>query len=247
MPEFFLLDGGYPLIFALAAVFLGAIMQASTGVGFGMVAAPVLMLADPRFVPGPILLLAILISGLSVIREWRSVDRRGLAIALSGRIPGTVLAGMTLSLVPGVTFGLIFGVLVLIAVILSMLARRELPTTKVLLSAGFVSGYMGTLTSIGAPPMAIAYQHGTPAQIRATMGAFFVIGAAFSIAMLALFDRFGTAEIVASVIFVPVVVLGYWASSYVVRKIDKTRIRQVMLAFSGSAAVILIVRSLLHH
>ncbi len=232
-----------PMAVALLIVFVASVVQTSSGLGFGMVAAPLLFLIDPILVPGPILLLSLLVSILAAVRERHAIDFRGLGVALGGRIPGTVLAGLTISLVPVATFGLIFGVLVLLAVLISVFAGRIAPSSKVLLPAGFVSGYMGTLTSIGAPPMALAYQHGSPATIRSTMSVYFVVGAGFSIVTLAWFGRFGMQEIVASIAFIPASLAGFWASNYVVRRLDGQRVRQILLGLCAIASLILIVKS----
>ena len=238
------LAGWLPLALALATIFVASVVQTSSGMGFGMVAAPILILIDPALVPGPILFLSMLVSSLAALREWQSIDFRGLSIALGGRIPATILAGLTISFVPVAAFGLIFGVLVLLAVLLSIAARPRDPTTRLLLSAGAVSGYMGTLTSIGAPPMALVYQHGPAATIRSTMSLYFVVGAAFSIITLAVFGRFGGAEIVASAIFLPAAIAGYLLSKYVVARLDKRRMRQIVLGLSAAASLILIFKSL---
>ena len=236
--------GLIPLALALLTVFVASVVQTSSGIGLGMVAAPILFLIDPLLVPGPILLLSILVSLLAAMRERHAIDFRGLAVALGGRIPGTVLAGLTISLVPMSTFGLIFGLLVLLAVALSIVARKVSPTPGVLLPAGFVSGYMGTITSIGAPPMALAYQHGSPATIRSTMAVYFVVGAGFSIATLAWFERFGQDEISASLVFIPPLLAGFWMSNHVVRRLNSRRVRQILLTLCTIASIILIARSL---
>tara|TARA_R110002096_G_scaffold64920_3_gene158018 strand:+ start:6890 stop:7666 length:777 start_codon:yes stop_codon:yes gene_type:complete len=232
-----------PLALALLTVLVASVVQTSSGIGFGMVAAPILILIDTRLVPGPILLLSLIVSAMAAFRERHDIDYRGLTVALGGRIPGTILAGLTITLIPATTFGLVFGTLVLLAVILSVLARSIPPTPKVLLPAGFVSGYMGTLTSIGAPPMALAYQHGTPATIRSTMAIYFVIGAGISIATLAWYERFGRDEVVASVIFLPPLFLGFWLSNFVVRRLQRERVRQIILALCAAASMILIIKS----
>lgn len=232
-----------PLVLALVTVLVASVVQTSSGIGFGMVAAPILILIDPILVPGPILLLSLIVSAMAAFRERKAIDYRGLTIALGGRIPGTILAGLTITLIPVATFGLVFGVLVLLAVILSVVARKVTPSPKVLLPAGFVSGYMGTLTSIGAPPMALAYQHGSPATIRSTMAAYFVIGAALSIATLAWYGRFGREEVLASAVFLPPLFIGFWLSNFVVRRLQGERVRQIILALCAIASTILIAKS----
>jgi uncharacterized membrane protein YfcA len=82
-------------IFALAciAVLAGAVVQGASGVGLGMVAAPVLVMLDPRIGPGPMLVLAMVMSGIMLRREHAGVDRTGLALTLAGRVVGSILAG----------------------------------------------------------------------------------------------------------------------------------------------------------
>lgn len=236
----------WPLLLVGAfAVFGGSALQASTGLGLGMVAAPALLLLDPRLVPGPLLVLALLVSLLIAVRDRHAIDRRGLWFALAGRIPGTVFAGLTISMLPLTTYNLVFGSLVLAAVLLSMSGWRVLPTARNLLTAGFASGYMGTLTSIGAPPLAIAYQHDSAASMRATMAAYFVVGSAFSLLVLALFGRFSAHEAIAGTVFVPPLLAGFWISGHVVRRMNDRRARGAVLWLSGLSALALIAKTLL--
>lgn len=232
------------LLLGALAVFAGSLVQASTGLGLGMVAAPILLLIDPRLVPGPLLVLALVISLLVTIREWRGIDRKGLSFALAGRIPGSVLAGLTISAVPLSTYNLLFGVLVLGAVLLSATGWRVLPTPRNLLTAGFTSGYMGTLTSIGAPPLALAYQHSVASSMRATLAAYFAIGSAFSITVLAMFGQFAAEQALASVMFIPPLIAGFWASGHVVPRMNNKLARYAVLSLSGMSALMLIIKSL---
>lgn len=233
------------LLVATIAVFAGSVVQGSTGLGLGLVAAPILLLINPIFVPGPLLVLALVISSLMTTREWRSIDRRGLGIALCGRVPGTIFAGVTISLIPNSIFGLIFGGLVLIAVLSNLSGWRAALTSRNLLTAGFASGYMGTLTSIGAPPIALVYASSDPTKSRSTMAAFFVVGSAFSLLTLVYFGRFSTEQMIASAIFLPPLFFGFWASSYAVRYIDQRIARLAVLLLSGVSAIVLIGKSLM--
>jgi uncharacterized protein len=244
MPEFIELAHWPVFLLAATAIFLGSVAQASTGIGFGMVAAPALMLIDQRFVPGPVLVLSMLISFLAAQRERQSIHWRRMSLALDGRILGTLFAALTISLLPTSSYGLVFGVLVILAVVLSLTGWRPLPSTKNLLAAGFASGYMGTLTAIGAPPIALVYQHATPAEIRSTMAGYFVVGTAFSIITLALIGRFDTEEIFASILFVPPLMAGFWVSGFVLAQASRNHIRIAILTLSSISAVALIAKSL---
>lgn len=226
-------------------MFAASVVQGGTGLGFGMIAAPTLFLIEPAFVPAPLLVLALIMSVLMLFREGRHVDRKGLTVALAGRLPGTYLAGMAIAVIPSSTYGLVFGVLVLAAVILSIGGWNSEPTNQNLLIAGFASGVMGTLTSIGAPPMALAYQRGEPQQIRATLAAFFAVGCVFSLATLYIFGLFLPQQIVAAFIFLPFLLLGFWSSGFVIRHIDRRISRVVLLGLSGAISIVLIIKSLM--
>lgn len=228
---------------ASAAIFTGTLVQGATGIGLGMIAAPILLFIDPRFVPGPLLVLALAVSILIAYRERHAIDFSGLTYALVGRVPGTIVAGLTIAAIPLQLFGLVFGVMVLLAVALSAGRWVVLPSKRNLVVAGFASGYMGTLTSIGAPPIAIAYQRAEAPRIRSTLAVFFVIGAAFSILTLAWFGKFTLEQLVISLAFLPALLAGFWASRWVVMWTTGPWTRYAVLIISGLSAAILIFKS----
>jgi len=232
------------LIFLVAAlaVFAGAVVQGSVGLGLGMVAAPVLMFIDTRFVPGPMLFLACVVSILIAYRERHSIDRPGLAYALLGRVPGTVIAGMTIAAIPLALYNLIFGLLVIAAVLLNTAGWKVLPSTRNLFIAGFASGYMGTLTSIGAPPMAIVYTHREAAVIRSTLAAFFFISSAISMAILHYFGKFDVEGILIGIGFIVPLMVGFWVSGFVVRRINTKVVRYSVLTLAGLSGVALVIK-----
>jgi len=233
------------LALGAAVVFTGSVVQATTGLGLGMIAAPILLLIDPAFVPATLLLLALYVSLLIAIRELASVDLKGLLAALAGRLPGSVLAGLTMTLVAMPVYNLLFGALVLCAVVLTASGWRVSSTTPTLLVAGFASGYMGTLTSIGAPPLAIAYQNDSPAVIRSTMATYFVVGSAISLAILAYYDAFSLAQFVASFFFVPPLLAGFLVSGYLVNRLNTKGTRMAVLTLSGASAAVLLTKALI--
>lgn len=227
-----------------AVVATGAALQGSVGIGFTVLAAPLLVLLAPELVPGPILMLGVLIAGMTTTREFRAVDLRELGLALSGRIAGTIGAGTVLALLPPTAFGLVFAVMLLAAIALSLLKWHVLPTAPNLVAAGLLSGFMGTITSVGSPPMGLVYQNMPGPKVRATVSAFFLLGATFSVVTLAAVGRFTTAEAAATLWLVPPVLLGFLASRHLVRYVDKSKhgVKTTVLAISAFAAVVLLVR-----
>jgi uncharacterized protein len=82
---------GVELAIAIAIVGVASCVQASLGFGLGLLAAPVLALVDDRLVPGPLLIIALVLTLLVALRERGGLDWGGVKWAVAGRVPGSVL------------------------------------------------------------------------------------------------------------------------------------------------------------
>jgi len=71
--------------------------------------------------------------------------------------------------------------------------------------ASVASGLMGTLSSIGGPPVALVFQGTEPARFRATLGVHLIVGASLSLLAVWWVGRFGATELTLSGILV-----GHW-------------------------------------
>ena len=224
------------------AVMVGALIQATGGIGYAMFAAPIVALLRPDLVPGPMILGGGMVSLLIVLRERRSVDVRGAAIAIAGRVPGSVLAGLIIGLAPRSAFAVSFAVLILAAVALSAFGWRVRATPLSLSIAGFTSGVMGTITSVGAPPMGIVLQNSEPAVLRATLAAFLVAGTVISLAVLAWAGRFGLHELQLGLLLLVPIAAGFALSTPLVRRVNARSMKRLVLAVSAASALVLLVQ-----
>lgn len=232
------------LIAVGALVGVGAFLQGATGVGLGLFASPVMVMIAPEFVPGPMLVPMFFTALFAMVRELRAVDWIGVGAALAGRLPGAVLAAVTFSLLTPAAYAQLFAVLLLFAVAISLAGlhvRRSISTMGI---AGFASGYMGTLTSVGGPPMVIVMQHGSGPEVRATLSAYFTAGALISIASLAAFGGFVAADLVRGAMLVPPMLIGFAASRWGLRWVDHGMLRHLLLAMVAASAAALFVRPL---
>jgi hypothetical protein len=221
-----------PWAYALAAgaVFVAAVLQSVTGMGFGLVVAPILVLVDPRFVPSSVLLLGLLVASLGAIRGRADVAGRELGVALAGRIVGALIAGAALAALSGSTlFSLVFAGLVLVAVWLSVSTWHVRLTPTSLFVAGLSSGVMGTVTAIGAPPMGIVYQHSPAPKVRATLNGFFALGTVASIASLTTFGLFTIEHVVLALRLLPALLAGFWLSRWLTGIVDRGLMRPLIL------------------
>ncbi|HEY0270981.1 MAG TPA: sulfite exporter TauE/SafE family protein [Sphingomonas sp.] len=233
-----------PEIFAFAciAVLAGAIVQGASGVGLGLVAAPVLVFLDPHIGPGPLLVLAMLMSAIMLWREHDGLDRGGLALTLTGRVIGSVLAGYAYLWLSGSWYSLIFGLLILMGVGMSV-AGYEVPRTHGrLIFAGACSGVMGTLTSAGSPAIALVYQKGEGAVVRGTLSAFFFFSSFISLLVLFGTGKFTPAQAIGSLSLLPALLVGFWISSHIVARASRNAVRRLVLGVSGASALMLIVK-----
>jgi uncharacterized membrane protein YfcA len=226
-------------------VFLGAVLQGSIGFGLGLMAAPLLVLIDPRLVPAPLLLASGVLTVLLTHRDRHAIITGDLKWSLGGRILGTLPALGVLTAVPGDRLGIAFGVLVLLGVGLSFSTWRFRPSPRVLLGAGALSGFMATIAAIGGPPMALVYQHESGPRIRGTLSAYFVVGVTISLIGLAWVGRFGRGEAVLAAVLLPAILAGYWVSRHTARQLDRGSLRPVILAVSAASALAVIVEHLI--
>jgi uncharacterized membrane protein YfcA len=219
----------------------GACLQGAGGIGFGMFVAPLVAILHPELVPGPVLVLAAILALMSMLREFGAMDFAVLGYSLAGRIPASIAGGMTVAMLPVRALSIVFALLILAAVAMSLRGWRVAPAPRNLVVAGAVSGFMGTITSVGAPPMAIVCQGLPAATLRATIGGFVLVGALFSVAALAWFGRFGGLELSYGAALLLPLAAGFAVSSRLVARIRREQMRLLILALSSIAAVALLL------
>ncbi len=156
-----MVEPSHPLIFyvlANCAVLVGSIVQASTGIGFAMIVAPILALITLDFVPGPVIVINLFLS-LLMLRDGRSkIVGHEVIILLPSITCGTVVAVAFLISIPNQIFSIVFALLILIAIAISLLAKAASLSVLTLSLGGFFARVMGTTAGISGPPLAVLYQ-----------------------------------------------------------------------------------------
>ena len=220
--------------------FVGSFLQSAVGFGLAIIAAPIFFLIDPLYVPAPITISALILSIANSYSHWRSISFRGLKFAILGRVPGTVAGGLLLLWFDQQALALWIGLSVVIAVALSMSNIVFKTNEKLLFCAGFLSGFMGTSTSIGGPPMALVMQHQENDFIRANLAAFFVVSCLMSLVMLSGIGHFGMEHIMISLPMIPATLAGYWLAMRTMHRISHQNLRRASLglcALTGLVAI----------
>lgn len=231
---------------ALATLILavGSCLQGAVGFGGNLVAAPLLLLVDERFVPAPLIVASGVLNLLVGRREGRGDIDPAIDRAIGGQVVGAVVAGAVLASLPADDLSLLFAGCVLVAVALSASGLHPRPTTGTLVAAGTMSGFMGTVAGIGGPPIALVYQRAPVPVLRATLARYFFVGTLVSLPTLALVGVLGGEELVAAVVLLPGTVLGFLASRPLVHRLAERSVRPVVLVLSAAAAVAVVIREL---
>jgi uncharacterized protein len=223
-------------------IFLAACLQASSGFGMGMLAAPVIAMVDPALLPATLILLALLVTVLVTVRERQHLDLRGTGWALVGRIPGSFLGAWLAAVLSREGLAWVVAAVVLTGLVLAGRGWAPRPVRANLIAAGAASGVMGTATSIGGPPMALVWQGHDGPRMRGTMSAFFMVGSAISMAMLWIAGAVTAEMLTLALWMVPAVVGGYAASRFVNRFLNPTRLKALAIGASALGSVLLVVQ-----
>lgn len=228
------------ILIAMAIIFVGSFVQSSIGFGLAIVAAPILFQISPEYVPGPISVAGFLLASLNAVKHKDKITIGRLKVAVAGRIPGSILGGMLLLYVSVDTLSLWLGILVLIALLISLLPFRIEPTPIRMAIAGILSGFMGTSSGIGGPPMALLLQHQEANSLRGNLSAFFMCSSLISITVLIFIGHFTLHHLFISLPLLPAVWAGYRCALFSMKYISKEwiRIGALMLCLvSGISAI----------
>jgi uncharacterized protein len=217
-------------------------LQAGTGMGMALLAAPLLILVNPALVPGPMLCAVVVLSLGVGWRERAAIDRRVLGFALSGLVIGSVVGAAVLHSLAGVRLAPIFACVILATIALSVLGLHVRATTPALLIGGAAAGLVGTMFGVHGPPIAIVLQHQPPDRLRATLCAFFAVGCAISLLVLGFIGDFSVGQMTFGLATLPGVAIGFACAPLLSRVMTRQRARVAVLTISTLSALALLLR-----
>ncbi len=169
--------------------------------------------------------------------HWHTLTTYGLTSWSHALFAGLAIAAVSLR-----TYQALFGAMLLVAVAVSAGGWRPELTRRNAALAGGLSGFIGTITSVGGPPMALLYQGLTADQVRGTLSAYFILMSPFVLAALYGAGRLTSVEIELSVVLLPGMLMGYACSRRLVRVLDQAATRVVVLVVSALGALVLLGR-----
>ncbi|TGD11753.1 TSUP family transporter [Brevibacterium sp. S111] len=237
------------VVLILFAVFLGALSQRVTGMGFGLVSGPFLVLLLDPFSGIILVNICGIVAAFSVFtRTFAEVDWpsfRHLALgAVIGTIPGALLA----SVLPTPPLQILIGLLIIVSLISSLtlgrFGRRIPANIGTRMGAGLLSGAMSAAAGAGGPAVS-AYAVLTKWEQRsfaATLQPFLVVGTASAVVMKLIVHGgvWPHLEPFTWIALGVVLVAGLVGGDRLARHIDVSiaRIGMLVLAFGGGVAAL---------
>ncbi|WP_209504389.1 MULTISPECIES: sulfite exporter TauE/SafE family protein [unclassified Ruegeria] len=218
----------------------GSASQAAIGMGLNLIAILLLLLINPIYAPGPVLVASFALSFLALWRVPAKVDRTELKFALIGLATGIALAGLIAALIDSSSLTRLLGAFLVLGVGLALSGWSAILNQRNLIAAGGGAGFLGTIAGVHAPPIALLYQGQEPDRVRGAILTFVGIGNLFSIIALVIVGRFGSNQALATMLLIPGVLLGLWLAPSLVRLINVRFLRLFVLSISAISGLLLV-------
>lgn len=229
------------------AVTVGGTVQSGVGLGFNLIASPIVALIEPSLMPGVMLVTGLVLAVIVAAREWRHILWHGSYWIAGGMVAGTGAGLIVISVVPPEALGAATALMVLAAVGVTM-AGAQLPRNGwTLIAAGVFSGAAATSTSLGGPPIALMYQQERGAAVRSTLGMYFCIGYSLALASLAISGHLPRTAIFTGLALAPFAAIGSLLSLPLRRYLDSGRTRTAVLSVISVSALILLAHSVVSY
>lgn len=228
---------------AAAALFFGCAIQTALGFGMAVIAAPIIVLFKPEWVPIVLTIVAFVLSLQNSWNQRSGIVWKDISPAMISRIPGTIVGAWILSIMAIQALQLMVAGMVFVAIFATAFAKPFPATVRNLSLAGFFSGIAGTTTSIGGPPMALVMQHGNAHTTRANLSVYFAYACITSLISYQIMGLM-TAELwLIGFSFVPVALAGYVLGIKARDWVDQ-RFRTLLLVLCSISALIAVYGAL---
>ncbi|MCF6745533.1 sulfite exporter TauE/SafE family protein [Blastococcus sp. KM273128] len=226
------------------AVLAASVVQTATGMGFGLLAGPLVLLVQPALVPGPLLVGTLATLVPVVWRERAALELATVRGAVLASVPGVVAGLLLLQVIDVRMLGITVGLVVLLACGASLAGVRLPGGPRALAVAGFASGTLSTVAATPGPPIVVTYRAPTPAAQRANLSVFFVGTTLLSLGVLVAGGELTGGGLAAGAGLVPFVLLGFLIAGPLRRRLALPTMRRAALVLCLLSGAALLVRSL---
>jgi len=235
------------IIIAELIVVCGAIVQAATGLGAGILVVPLLILVNPVFVPGPVIFSSLVLTSIMAYKGRNEFVFKELQPTLWGIFIGAVVGVALVSMIDKNALGLFFGVFILGAIFISTKGIYIPMTCLNQAIGGALSGFMGSTVGIGAPILALLYQREPGKRLRPILASLFFVAAIMILSVMAIAGQFSGPKALIGLILSPAMLGGYFLSRRIAAYLDRGKIRMAVLVISGVSGLMIIIKSLINY
>lgn len=222
---------------AAVALLFGCLIQTALGFGMAVIAAPIIVLFRPEWVPIVLTIVALILSLQNTWNQRHGIQWRHISPAMISRLPGTLVGAWVLSIMPIEMLQVAVAAMVFVAIFVTAFARPFPATVSNLSIAGFFSGIAGTTTSIGGPPMALVMQHAASHHTRANLSVYFAYSCTTSLISYQLIGIMTKELWLIGLSFVPFALAGYLIGIHARGWVDQ-RFRPLLLVLCSVSALI---------
>jgi len=228
-------------LLAAGSLLAGCWLQTALGFGMAVVAAPIIVLIEPAWVPVSLTIAALFLSVLNSWNQKQDIQLRRMLVPFLTRLPGSALGLWLLLQMDSLLLQLSVAVVVLLAVLVSLAGKQFDYTAGRLGLAGFISGITGTTTSVGGPPMALVMQYGEPQVIRANLSIYFSYSCSISLLGYYFTDLLSPQLLFESLTFLPFCLLGFITGIKARPFVDGGHFRPILLGLCTITGLLVLV------
>ena len=232
--------------YLLALVFLavGGGVQATLGIGAGLVAGPALTVIEPELLPGPMLAMAMVVNVRNAVADRQSTHVLAWKRALLGAPLGLGLGAVVLSFTNVKTLSLLVSFFVLGAVALQLSGLKPPSGTISDYIAGTATAFSSTVAALPGPMFVVFHGHRAPGTVRGTLASFMLLVTPAILLFLAIDGRFGFRQFALAVALAPGMFLGLLLGKALRPRISIDRFRVIILSVASLSAVAVIIRTI---
>lgn len=238
------------LLAALVAVFVGVILQRVSGMGVGLVVAPVVSLlmgpASGVLATNAATTCSAFLLTLSV---RRAVEWKHAVVIIVSALPGIVLGALVVTAVPGPWLQIGVGAVVLLALAITRFSPRtpHASRRKAVVPAGVIGGFFNSTAGIAAPAMVIYSRITRWDQLRfaATMQPVFMSMGALSAASKLLVGvplNLPAPLLPATAALVATIAVGIAAGTWLAHRMSKGAAQKLTMALAALGGVVVLIR-----
>ena len=232
--------------YLLALVFLavGGGVQATLGIGAGLVAGPALTVIEPELLPGPMLAMAMVVNVRNAVADRQSTHVVAWKRALLGAPLGLGLGAVVLSFTNVKTLSLLVSFFVLGAVALQLSGLKPPSGTISDYIAGTATAFSSTVAALPGTMFVVFHGHRPPGTIRGTLASFMLLVTPAILLFLAIDGRFGFRQFALAVALAPGMFLGLLLGKALRPRISIDRFRVIILSVASLSAAAVIIRTI---